>query len=276
MDAPTDEQAPESAQSDSTRSTTELFRYSTWLHVGVGAQECAEREGGCTNREHFHAWVRLPNQFQHQDIRERALAAKARRARQLRDPNTDAYEVLEDELAELARSDDREPIVTELIGKEWWKRSLSAMSEVDEREEYKTVQRDRERLAELRLLSEDERPKDEFEELERHLIGYGEAVQEETEKLERPLRDAFEAMDTGELIDLVREDRITAEASTSFMENYSKWEWFAGTYTSAGINRQRSFASMEQLDEAAPEVIDALREAFNELEGSLQRGAAGN
>jgi hypothetical protein len=68
---------------DALKTTGELFRYSSWVHIGGGAEDCEEAETGtCADPLHFHAWCRLPNQLQHADIRERALASKARRIRQ--------------------------------------------------------------------------------------------------------------------------------------------------------------------------------------------------
>jgi hypothetical protein len=80
-------------------------------------------------------------------------------------------------------------------------------------------------------------------------------------------------MELGELVSQVREERIAAEGSQAFMETYSKWEWLAGTFTSADpVDRRRRFEDVAQLEQAAPEVIEALRTTFGELETSLQRG----
>jgi HAMP domain-containing protein len=275
LDAPTTEPDQNSKPDDSTRSPDELFRYSSWVHAGHGAKECEQREAGCSDPQHVHAWVRLPNQFQHQEIRERALAAKARRIRQLRDPETDAHVVLEADLEEIRH--DREVLVSEIVGKEWWKRHLDAMAAVEEDEQYEHIERDRERLAEIRAMPEDEQPADELGELERHFGGYSEKIEVKLNELEAPAREAAEAMDVDELVKQVREDRITAEGSSVFMDVYAKHEWFAGSYTNADpIARQRRFAQVGDLEEAAPEVIDALRRAFGELETSLQRGPRGN
>jgi hypothetical protein len=275
LDAPTTEPEHNGRPDDSTRSPDELFRYSTWLHVGHGAGDCVAREGECTDRQHFHAWVRLPNQFQHQEIRERALAAKARRIRQLRDPETDACVILEADLDEV-RSD-REALVAEIVGKEWWRRHLDAMAAVEEDEEYEHIDRDRERLAEIRGMPEDQQPADELGELDRHFAGYSEKVEARLKELEQPVRDAAEGMDDDELVNQVREDRIAAEGSAVFMDTYAKYQWFAGTYTNADpVDRRRRFAQLSELEEAAPEVIEALRRAFGELETALQRGPRGN
>jgi hypothetical protein len=263
---------------DATRGPNELFKYSAWVHVGQDAEECEHREtGDCQDVEHFHAWCRLPNQLQHDDIRERALAAKARRIRQLRDPEADGYEILESDMSELRRLSDPSALVDELVNKDWWKRQLEAMSDVEESEDFKTIDKDRERLGELRALDPDQRPKDEFEELERHVSKYMEAIDTRRVELEGPMREAIEALTLDELIGQIREERISAEAASAFMEMYSRWEWFAGTFTSnAPISRKRTFSDLEQLTEAAPEVLEALGTTFPELEASLQRGPKGN
>lgn len=276
MDATADKASENgTGDTDSTRLVGELFRYSGWLHVGQGAAECDERETGCADPTHFHAWCRLPNQFQHQDIRERALASKARRIRQLRDPETDAYVILEADLAEIRSN--RDAIVDELVAKEWWKRHLDAMSDVEQGDEYEHIEKDRERFRELQELDEKKRPKDEYAELERYFATYNDAVEKRRGELEAPVRDSLEGLTDIELLVQLRDDRIAAEGSAAFMDTYAKWQWFAGAHVSADpITRQRKFASVAELEEAAPEVIEGLRELFGELETSLQRGNQGN
>jgi hypothetical protein len=261
---------------DATKGPNELFKYSAWAHAGQGAEDCEEAETGmCGNPLHFHAWCRLPNQLQHEDIRERALAAKARRIRQLRDPECDAYQILESDMSELLRIGDEGLIVDELANKGWWKRQIDAMAEIEDSEEFKTV--DRERLGELRVMDPDVRPRDETDELERHVKAYTKAIEARVRELEAPIRESLEALSREQLIDQVREERVSAEANNAFMESYSRWEWLAGSYTSAHpVDRQRRFRDVDQLVEAAPEVLDVLQRTFSELESSLQRGAAGN
>jgi hypothetical protein len=262
---------------DATSSPNQLFRYSKWVHVGDGAEGCATAEIGCTDPGHFHAWCRLPNQLQHEDIRERALAAKARRIRQMRDPAADAHEILESDMAELDRVAAVADLVHELVGKDWWKRQLEAMADVEEDEEFKHVEKDRERHKELRAMDPDARPRDEYEELDRHLDAYNTRVTARAEELTVPVRASLEQLSKEELIGQIREERVTAEAATAFMATYSRYSWLAGTYTSAApVDRQRAFRSMEQLEEASPEVLEALRSTFAELETSLQRGPQGN
>lgn len=283
MDA-TDTQTPAqevAANSDATKPVAQLFRYSTWIHVGPGAEACDDAESGtCGNPLHFHGWVRLPNQFQHADIRQKALAAKARRIRQLRDPESDANAILEADVDALRRAADqdeaecREDLIAEAVGREWWKRHLEAAEEVRQRDEFEHIDTDQERLAEIEALDEDKRPTDERDELLRHVATFGEAVDKARDEAEKPLRDSLEAKDTDGLIDMVREDRISSEASRAFMETYSKWQAFVGTLA-FDINGQRPhrrvFATIDDLESADPEVVDALRETFARLETGLQR-----
>lgn len=279
MDATAEPEAPEApkTKTDAQTPTTELFKFSAWVHIGGGAETCERGEmGDCDDPRHFHAWCRLPNQFQHQDIRERGLAAKARRARQLRDPNTDAYDVLEADMVALERADD-EALIEELLSKDWWKRYLEAVAEVTEREEYEHIDKDRERHAELRAMPEAERPADEFEELERHVTAYNDTVDEERRKLEEPEREGLTGLSKGALIEQIRDERINAESSAAFMDTYSKWQWVAGTYTTSDpIARKPVFTGVDELVQAAPEIIETLRATYAGLEASLQRGVQGN
>jgi hypothetical protein len=260
---------------DATRTPAELFRYSAWVHVGVGAEGCENAEtGDCADPEHFHAWCRLPNQFQHQDIRERALAAKARRMRQLRDPDSDAYVILLSELDTLPGQ--REAMIEELMTKDWSQRYLEALADVEEDDKFELVDRDRDRFRELQQLPEDERPSDEYAELERHFASYAEAIDARRKELDEPIREALEGLSEDELVAQVRDFRISEEGSAAFHDVYARWQWFAGAFTKAGLDRQRRFASMEALEEAAPEVVERLRETYADLETSLQRGQRGN
>lgn len=261
---------------DATKGPNGLFKFSTWVHVGDGAADCEQAETGCADAAHFHAWCRLPNQLQHDDIRERALAAKARRIRQLHDSESDASQILESDMAELRRVAAVSDLVDELVATDWWKRQLEAMGDVEEDEVYKHVDRDRARLGELRALDPDARPRDEYDELERHLTGYNERVDARRGELEQPVRASLEQLGQDELVAQIRAERISAEASGAFMECYTRWEWLAGTFTSAGLDRRRVYTDINQLRDAAPEVLDALKAAYAELEAALQRGPRGN
>lgn len=290
---PTDLETPVASEDEAVKTPAQMFRYSTWAHVGPGAEECEaikEEEGTneCSNPLHFHAWCRLPNQFQHREIRERALAAKARKVRQLRDPETDAYAILEDSLDQLARQGDEAIplLVEELLGRDWWADYMEAAQDVQEvdggtgedGEEYKPyarIEQDQRRHDELSDLPEDDRPKDEWDELERHLAAYAAAVKARQEEIVKPKREAMEAKGVNGLIDLVRDQRINSASTEEFMHVYSSWSWLAGTLTQPG-GKTVWPPDPKALIDVAPEVLAEVKAIFDDLETTQQRGLQGN
>lgn len=274
--------APEAPEAQTPQ---QINRYSTWVHVGPGAEDCADVDEGagtndCGNPLHFHAWCRLPNQFQHRQIREKALAAKARKARQLRDPATDANAILEGELSERERADDREPLIEEMLTVGWWRDYLQATDDVKEDEAddgskpFERIEHDQTRYDELEKMPEDERPADEYAELGRHLVAYHEAVRSRQTELIEPKRAELEALSTPALVDRIRNQRVDSHSNEEFAHVYAAESWFVGT-----LNRPRgepTFKTREALRDSAAEVIDALKDAFEDLERTQNRGTAGN
>jgi hypothetical protein len=281
------------AVADEAAKPEQMFRYSGWVHVGPGADECEainEDEGtsDCSDPRHFHAWCRLPNQFQHREIREKALAAKARKTRQLRDPETDGHAILEDAIDQLARQgDDALPLlIAELTGKDWWADYMQAAQDVQEREDgtddddepvkpFARMEQDQRRYEELKALPEDERPADEFEELGRHLSKYAEAVKERQEELTTPKREALEERGVNALLDLVRDQRVNAAGTDEFMHVYSTWTMLVGTLKQPG-GAPVWPTNPQALQVVAPEVVEAVQEMFDDLEQTQQRGLEGN
>jgi hypothetical protein len=278
--------AAEPSVNSHVKNQAQLFRYATWVHIGVDAEDCEDvneetGEVSCGNPLHFHAWCRLPNQFQHREIREKAQAARARRARQLRDPSSDSAAVLRDELDALLRLPDaQERLVDELVNHTWWKDYMQAVRDLHEFEDDKgekpwaTVDEDRVRYAELQSLDPAERPAEEFTELEAHLLAHTNAIEAGHAKLTEPRREALRGRSLDDLAEMVRDQRIDTEAQEEFMHVFSMWEWYAGTLRCpAG---ERYFPSMDAMTEAAPEVINRLQEVFDDLERTLDTGPAKN
>jgi len=148
--------------------------------------------------------------------------------------------ILEDELDALARAGEaaKEQLVDELVSKDWWRDYLEATRDVQEREvgdegekPYATIEDDQRRYRQLDALPEDERPKDEYEELERHITAYNTAVDERHREVEAPRRASLAERDLNALIDLIRDERISAEANGEFMHVYSIYEWLVGCLT---------------------------------------------
>lgn len=276
-DAPP-EASPEAERSDAERQAhATLYQFSTYLHIGPGADQCEDRENGqCNNGLHFHAWCRLPNQFQHSSIREKALAAKARKLRLLRDAESDARVILDEAVEELVRAEKRDALIEEVIQKDFGERYFKAMGEVNEREEFKTIDDDRERLRVLNLKPEDERPQEEYQELEKHLTAYGNALEAAYKEEEAPLRSSLEDRSTQELGDLVREQRVDQEANRAFSVTYAQFEQYIGTLKpkapdKPGMPSERVFPDINVMLAAAPEIIVGLDQTFQALDAELGR-----
>ena len=261
---------------------TEMWEFSRYVHVGPGAENCEEAiDGSCADPLHFHAWCRLPNPFQNASIREKALAAKARKERLLRDPEADAYAILEGEMDRLRRVGNQEALIEDLLAQTLWKDSLTAMRELGEEDEWKTIGEDRERFQALNSMPADDRPADEYGELERHLEAYEKALNARREEEQRPQREALQAKSVDELIEQIRDSRIESEANEDFMRVFSLWEWYTGTLKcrdpERGFPTERVFGDVNHLQNAAPEVIEALEATFTELETAMgSKNAMGN
>lgn len=274
-------------------SQPKMFRYSAYLHVGPGADQCEHREDGeCVDPEHFHAWCRLPNKFQHRDLYTKATAAKARRLRQLQDESSDAREVLESEIDAFRGDAHIETIIDDLLKAEWAADYVNAVKEVGEREEYEHISADRERFVELGE-TEAEKPADEqseeFLELTRHIAAWSKAIADELGNLQEPKRQAMRDMGREQLIDQLRQRRMGQVADQLYLHVYNQWEWFICTMqvkknTATGRPFERYWQQMGTIEDPepgsmwseSPEVIDALQVAYDELERALQAGVQGN
>lgn len=265
-----------------------LYKWSTWVHVGPGAAICEGVDeiagtNDCSNPLHFHGWCRLPNKVQHRKIRDKALAARARKVRLLRDPESDAQAILEEEIDSVSRAGDvgKEALVGDLMEKHWWRDYLEAAKDLNEEEDdegekkWRHVGDDQQRFEELAALPEADRPADEFASLERHLASYQDALKERHEAILKPRRDALSARDLNDLLDEMRADRIKAIGDEEFMHMYSLGSWLVGVRRSK--NGPHVFSDEDAIDEAAPEVIEALKETYDDLEQSkAQMDAEGN
>lgn len=285
-----DESAVATVETPAESAPRSLFHYATWAHAGPGAEDCTEvdeetGENRCADSGHFHAYCRLPNQFQEREIREKAQASKARRLRQIRTEGTDANEILEQSLEDLrAEQDGIERIVNELVGYDWTGDYLTAVRltrDLDDDAEgaeegeklYRHVDEDRRRHAELQALPDEERNEDEFKELQSHLAAYETAVNEQYEAIANPKRESFRAMAESDLVELLRRKRMQFAAQEEFMNSYNVHEWLSCTYRQP--DGEPSFADMEALQRASGVVLDKLSEIFADLERTAQ-GALGN
>lgn len=298
VDAPIDEAhalaEPIAEPAARTGVVQKMFRYSAYLDVGEGAQECEHaRDGECDDIEHFHAWCRLPTPYQQQDIRDKALAAKARRVRLLADPESDESIVLDQELHGLRDPIFASNLVEEVIKRDQIDDFLEAQRDLAEREEFAHIVQDREELGRLDrdtpAGTEEDQRSAEHRALAEHLRDYYEKLTVRMEEIREPRRVELRARSTDELVDLVRSRRVEAEGDRAFTEEFNAWLWFAGTYhveTHATCKRpyrlmwdelgSRDRPAVGTMRGEPPEVLVALQQTYDELRVAFQQGSAGN
>ena len=261
----------------SEKSVNALFRYSEFVHVGEGADSCEHAEdGACENRTHFHAWVTLPNQFQQESLQQKARAARARCQRTLKDPESDAYLIMEADVAELRDGAEPPKIIEFLLANSEYQDRLTAMRELEESEEWEHRTEDIMRRREIEAMPEEDRPADEYEQLRREGERYVEALDAKIDEARLPRRRALEGLDKEQLLAQWREERSNVEAGNAFTLTYMRQQWLTCTFSTDDPSRPRRFNSVEELEHAAPEIVDALQAAFRSLDLNMQRQLSGN
>jgi hypothetical protein len=255
------------------------FRWASYVHVGDGAQDCPDNGARCTDAAHLHAWLRLPNPFVRDDIREHALAARARRLRQLRDPESSTAMVLEGDIEDLRYEAERdgtnEPLIDRVILKDWGDRHLRAMRDAANEDDFRHIEADRERYRELDRLPDEERNEDEFSELDAHIKAYGQRVDELVAQAEKPVRESLSDHSVEALLDIIRDDFRTAQGNQSFYDTWLRLCLVGGAYRPEPDGKRPVkplFAKADELGTLTPDEANALRAAFVQLEGAFQQG----
>jgi hypothetical protein len=266
---------------EATRSTEELFQWSGYVHVGRGAEDCEHGlDGECVDPEHFHAWVCLPNSFQIRDIGDKAKAAKARKIRSLKDPDSDSYVTLEDELDSFRVGARFDHLVTALAKARVDAHLPDIMRAASEDERFENHAQDAEELQRLELLPEDERDPEEYERLQKDMVAFAEEIERGINERVETEEKALRALPVDDVIAEQRQLRIEDIGNEAYLHTYYTWAMYVGARqpTMTGFSSARKFAKPDDLREAAPEIIYALRSKIQQLETrTTARGdAAGN
>jgi hypothetical protein len=276
-------------QAEATRSGEELFQWSRYVHVGRGASECEHGQDGKCDRKpsplpdggmegHFHAWVCLPNTFQIRDIGDKARAAKARKSRALRDPESDSYAVLEEDLAELSR-DGMDKIIAAASEAEVEKRLPEIIDGLKDDERFAHQEQDAEEFRRLEALSEDDRDAEEYDRLKAQMLAYSEHFDAVIAEQERRERESL-ARTPEQALEIERRSRIEHISIEAYLHTYYTWSVYVGTRkpVADGLPLVRSFGGPEELRLAPPEVVVVLRETIKDLEErtTVRSDAAGN
>lgn len=283
-----------------------MYQFARFLHVGPHAEACEEGEKGtCADPLHFHAWLRLPNKFQHKDLRDKGLAAKARAMRAMRNPESDAHAILEERLDALRDPDNLAAVVEEVAAKDWSQDYLTAVTDLADQEDdapadtdeeqgeparkWAHIDQDRERyqrLGETELAKPEEEQSAEFKELTARIGLYIDALRARVEEIQEPKKVALTERGLDGVIDVLRKQRIEDEGDAAFIHTYNEWMWFIGTLkpVESGYPHERVWNDIGHVNDpkpgtmwaAAPEVIEAVEGAFQELDAALQQAARGN
>lgn len=281
-EAPPTPEAP-AAVAEAEKTREQRFRWSSWVHYGDGALECDHKlDGRCQNEDHFHAWIRLPNPFQHRDIQEKAAAAKARKLRALREEDSDARVTLELQLDRMR--DSRGVLIEEIVDKDFPDDYTAAIREVDALEDetwqpdpesdeeqtppklYAHIDQDREELGRQRELDEEQRDAEEFERLQTAVAAYDQAVQDALKAIQDPRREALHGRPMDELLEIVRRERIEALGTEAYLHTYNTWQMYVCTLKKQGAD-DRVWPTIEAMKyKESSEVIFAVSDAYQELE----------
>lgn len=270
-------------RAEATRTTDELFQWSTYVHVGAGAPECPGGENGeCRDPEHFHAWLRLPNAWQVRDIQEKAEAARARRRRALKDPESDARVTLEDHLDAWSENDEAwEALLVRVANRAVLRIQDDIRRELLDSEEYKHYFADLEELQRLNTVAEGDRDAEEYTRLSEHVEKFVELFNERSLAEHEKEMFRLRALSRDEVLKMERNERINELADERFLNTFYQWAYYVCVLKPAPKPKfpaTRVFESFDALKAAPPEVTDALRDAYRKLESrTVARGdVAGN
>lgn len=270
-----------------------LYKYSEFVDAGEGAHDCEHaRDGACEDESHFHAWCRLPNAIQQEDIRKKGLAAKARTVRGYRDKEADATVVLDNELSAIDDPSFKTILADELIARDFSDDYLAAQQDVIEAADspYEHINEDRERLSELGgSVIPRENMTDEHRQLSDHMTAYINAVQDRLKEIQAPKLEELTGRDVAALVKLVRARRVDEDGDRAFIDTYNRWMWFVGTFQvdlhpklkRPHIPMWHEIGSSDKavagsMFSEAPEVLDAIRNTFNGLQLAFSQGSSGN
>jgi hypothetical protein len=280
-EAPPEPAASFDGNAEATRTTEELFQWSTYVHVGTGAAGCKHGEdGGCVDPRHFHCWLTMPNVFQQRDIQDKAQAAKARKRRTLHDEESDARIVLEEQIEAWGSTEESmrlliDRLADQRVRPEW----IEIRHRLVDTDRFEHIDADIEELTRLIAVPEDERDADEFARLDEHVKAFRDEYEGAIATQVGSEVARLTAMPKAEVLDLERANVIDYTCGESFLNTMYTWTYYACARKPVenGYPEERAFPRPESLKAAPPEVVVALRDAYRELEMRMSRGdAAGN
>jgi hypothetical protein len=230
--------------------------------------------------EEFSAFIRLPNPWQHRKVQDHAAAARARMVMQLRDKESDAYAIVQEQIGSIDDLED-EKVIDYLVGRHAPEAIFRAQIELETMEDvdangkafkpWGNMQEHQERYA--ILLQREETESDEYKKLEGHIISYAEALQERAQHHLEPKEQVYAALDRDGLMERVRRALCHAKATDEFINVYNQWQIYYGTRQSGNHNKLYFSSFMELLD-ANTGLVELLTEEFAQLD-AMKAGELG-
>lgn len=222
--------------------------------------------------EAFSVFIRLPNPFQHRKVQQHAQAARARRVMAHKDPESDIYAITAEKLEQFLEMDE-DKLRDWLLDRHSSEAIFAAQIELEFHEEegadgskkrmWEDIPQHQERYA--IMLERNETEVEEFENVEKILTSYAEALQEKANEYLEPYRAHYDALDRQDLEEKVRRALIKADCLDEFTNVYNLWQIYYGARKSDNHNTTY-FSNINELLDAEGPVIELLTEEFSKLD----------
>ena len=212
-------------------------------------------------------WVRIPNKFQHRKIQKAAIAARARRVAEYKDPDSDAGVTLVSGVDQVFE-EGLDTVREFLLGQHMRELALEAMLLLERSEDWSEIDEQRDRYNQMLRMGDIDT--DEFKVTESILIDYATKLQEKSEELVLPFKVKYEGMDEAALRDKVGRAIVKADCDDEFTNVYNQWQIFYGTRQERNHNKYY-FQNFDAVMEADDHIIEILTEEFAKL-GAVKAG----
>ncbi len=217
------------------------------------------------------AHIRIPNQFQRGRMKEEADAARARKLRDLRNPESNASLAVENQLDQIYGEMDEAGLRNALLARAQPMATARAQLEIQladpdehpEWAEYATI--DRQQQAYSRMLRAGHSETEEFKACEAILVSYAQLLSDRVEDELEPTRLMLEGEGRTELDVRLKKVLQREICDGAFMEAYNQWQIYFGTRDQKN-HHKLYYPSFDRLLDEDPERLDVLLTEFVQLE----------
>lgn len=206
----------------------------------------------------LECWIRLPNKFDQEEIRRKAMAARAREIKMYQDPESDLHTIVDAALIEFDELSDAQ-FVEHLTERHVREKAFEAMMTLDVDEKWENYEEDRNRFDYLTSIGDTDT--DEYKVLAKIIAEYTTAVEIRLEELLHPIKLRYQSMSKEELVHKMRRAIIKAGADDAYQQTYNRWQMFLCTRQHDNHHR-RFFKSYDDLMNADNDLINKLDAEF--------------